>query len=113
MARPESARPRSLITRAACDGRPPRDGYAAIVRGTVSSVWATGSFAGWAATPTAGALMMRDDDGDGEWTVSAPLPSGRHEYKFIVDGQSWSVDPKNPQAVVHESGNENSVLSCR
>ncbi len=29
---------------------------------------------------------------DGKWTVTIPLPPGRHEYKFVVDGQ-WCCEP--------------------
>lgn len=28
---------------------------------------------------------------DGEWSIDVPLPSGHHEFKFIVDGQ-WCCD---------------------
>ncbi len=27
-----------------------------------------------------------------KWTVTLPLPPGRHEYKFVVDGQ-WCCEP--------------------
>ena len=30
------------------------------------------------------------------WSVSLPLPRGRHEYAFIVDGKRWVVDPFAP-----------------
>lgn len=29
---------------------------------------------------------------DSEWTVTLPLAPGRHEYKFVVDGQ-WCCEP--------------------
>lgn len=31
----------------------------------------------------------------GEWTGTVPLPPGRHEYKFVVDGQ-WCCEPGTP-----------------
>jgi hypothetical protein len=51
------------------------------------SVYVAGTFNGWnpKATP-----MKRDSKGD--WTASLPLPSGRYEYKFVIDGD-WCCEP--------------------
>ena len=64
-----------------------------------------GDFNGWSRTATPLATV----DASGQWTVMVPVPSGRHEYAFIVDGQRWTADPL---AVVtrDEFGNESSVL---
>lgn len=59
--------------------------------GRAKSVALVGDFNGWgnSATPlTAGS--------NGAWTASVPLPSGRHEYAFIVDGKKWTPDPFAP-----------------
>jgi 1,4-alpha-glucan branching enzyme len=53
-----------------------------------------GSFNGW----DAGANLLDDGDGDGVWTVTIPLPAGRHEYLFVVDGTRWMLDPSAPRA---------------
>jgi beta-lactamase regulating signal transducer with metallopeptidase domain len=45
----------------------------------------------------------------GEWVCKINLPSGKYEYKFIVDG-NWLVDPRNPRTKYDDRGNENSVL---
>ncbi|WP_299120556.1 glycogen-binding domain-containing protein [uncultured Tenacibaculum sp.] len=42
------------------------------------------------------------------WTYSTKLPSGKHHYKFIVDG-NWKVDPSNPVKEFDGHGNINSV----
>jgi hypothetical protein len=34
--------------------------------------------------------------GTDAWTVSVPVPHGRHEYAFIVDGKRWVPDPFAP-----------------
>ncbi|RPJ42882.1 MAG: hypothetical protein EHM19_09750, partial [Candidatus Latescibacterota bacterium] len=49
-----------------------------------------GAFNNWNAegTPLA-------KEGDGVWSVVVPLGEGKHEYKFVVDGQ-WFADPENP-----------------
>lgn len=49
----------------------------------------------------------------GVWTVSLPLPSGRHEYAFVVrdsTGERWAVDPY-AALMRYEFGTENSVVS--
>lgn len=58
----------------------------------VETVHLAGEFNDWdvSATP------MTDTDGDGVWTVTVPLPTGRWEYKFVVDGAHWVTDPYAP-----------------
>lgn len=53
---------------------------------------------------------------DGEWSVALPLATGRHKYKFVVDGQ-WCCEPgcKHeyrgcPKCVPNEFGAMNRVL---
>ena len=41
------------------------------------------------------------------WTLEVELPAGRHEYKFIVDGNEWWNDPEAPK-VPNAWGTENS-----
>jgi hypothetical protein len=48
-----------------------------------------GDFNNWNRTTTA----LAPSGGGGVWTASVPLPPGRHEYAFIVDGQHWISDP--------------------
>ena len=40
------------------------------------------------------------------------LPVGRHEYKFIVDGE-WHSDPACPDWVWNEHGTRNSIIEVR
>jgi len=51
------------------------------------AVFVAGSFNGWStdALPLAG-------QADGRWHALVPLPPGRHEYKFVVDGK-WCCEP--------------------
>jgi hypothetical protein len=51
------------------------------------SVAVVGDFNAWEAMP------LTDDNSDGIWTVAIPLPPGRYEYAFIIDGQWWGQDP--------------------
>lgn len=50
------------------------------------------------------------NDGNGFWTKSLFIPSGKYEYKFIIDG-NWIEDPENTQTCPNCFGTLNSVLS--
>jgi 1,4-alpha-glucan branching enzyme len=69
-------------------------------------VFLVGDFNDW--DPTAD--PMTDENGDGEWTLYLPLPPGRYEYKFVVDGKYWISDPKNPRQVPDGFDGKNSVV---
>ena len=47
---------------------------------------------------------------DGMWTVTVALPSGQHQYGFIIDGRNWVPDPAAP-TVDDGFGRRNSVVS--
>ncbi len=48
----------------------------------------------------------------GVWKKTVSLPSGTHEYRFIVDGQ-WQDDPECPTRVPNGLGTENCVKQIR
>ena len=49
-------------------------------------------------------LMKRDKKGT--WKASFPLPPGRYEYRFRVDGV-WHDDPNTPERVGNPFGSQN------
>jgi hypothetical protein len=51
------------------------------------SVAVVGDFSAWQPLP------LSDPDGDGIWMASIPLPPGRYEYAFLVDGKWVGQDP--------------------
>jgi hypothetical protein len=61
--------------------------------GRARSVSLVGDFNAWGGTPT-----TLDQTAAGAWTTSIPLPNGRHEYAFIVDGERWVADPLVPSS---------------
>ncbi len=71
----------------------------------VERVYLAGSFNGWdsGATP-----MSRG--GDGIFRVALPLEGGRWLYKFVVDGDGWTHDPRNPSREDDGHSGFNSVL---
>lgn len=54
-----------------------------------TSVDVAGEFNNWTPEP-----LQRD--GDGPWTVTLDLPPGHYAYKFLVNGETWTLDPANP-----------------
>lgn len=65
-----------------------------------------GDFNGWdeRATP------MAQRGADGTWSARIPLPPGRHQYAFVVDGRRWLVDPLAPQVPDGGFGPTNAVV---
>jgi 1,4-alpha-glucan branching enzyme len=74
-----------------------------------------GDFNNWGGTQGGGRYdpsinPMSDPDGDGTWTLVLPLPPGRYQYKFVIDGGvRWEQDPSNPDKAM-EAGFENSLV---
>lgn len=69
-------------------------------------VFLAGSFSGW--SPDGVALTR---GADGRWSAELELASGRHLYKFVLDGASWIPDPLNAQREPDGHGGENTVLA--
>ena len=49
--------------------------------------------------------------GKGIWSVSVPLPAGRYQYAFLVNGQHWVTDPRAQQHVKDDFGRQNAVIT--
>lgn len=67
-------------------------------------VHVTGSFCDW---QTNSCALKRSISGT--WRTTRSLPPGRHEYRFIVDGE-WCDDPNCTERVPNPFGSENCVL---
>lgn len=68
----------------------------------------SGSFNSWASTAKT-ADVLTDPTGSGVWTVTKKLPTGVHQYKYIVDGK-WMADANNPNQTPDGYGGKNSVI---
>lgn len=66
-----------------------------------------GSFNNWDAKK----LAARKDS-KGTWTVKTSLKPGRHEYKFVVDG-NWANDPKCTNCVPNAFGSCNCIIEVK
>lgn len=65
-----------------------------VVAPGAESVSLVGDFNDWDARLT----PMRADRDGRLWTVTIPLPAGRHRYAFLVNGARWLADPSAPRA---------------
>ncbi|MCZ6916987.1 MAG: isoamylase early set domain-containing protein [Gemmatimonadetes bacterium] len=65
-----------------------------------------GSFNDW----SAGEEDMVKSSATGLWTITLPLPSGEHQYMFVVDGEQWVPDPNAHAQVDDGFGQSNSVI---
>jgi 1,4-alpha-glucan branching enzyme len=63
----------------------------------------TGDFTSWDSN---GITMKRQKNG--LWKTDLKLPTGRYEYKFIVDNEWWT-DPQNSNTIATSLGVVNSV----
>jgi 1,4-alpha-glucan branching enzyme len=70
-----------------------------------SQVAVAGTFNDWDPTRT----LMKDNPGSGRFATTVKLSPGRHEYKFVVNGD-WRVDPECPEWVPNGCGSLNSVV---
>jgi len=98
------------------DGRPePTTGPRITPEGISFSLYSTkvkkvniaGTFNNWSMT----ADPLYDREGSGMWTIVLPLPPGKYEYKFIINGDEWLPDPANPTTTDDGFGGYNSVIS--
>jgi len=71
-----------------------------------SEVAVAGSFSNWKPD----AYKLEDKSGEGHFTRAVLLPKGRHEYKFVINGE-WSVDPNCGDWAPNEHGTLNSIIS--
>jgi len=69
------------------------------------TVFLCGDFNEW--SPRSLRMFRRADQG--QWKKHLPLPPGRYEYKFVVDGE-WIHDAKAEENKPNVHGSINSVL---
>lgn len=67
-----------------------------------------GSFNQWSPD----SLPLQRDCENCYWRIRLPLPPGRYEYKYVVDGR-WIHDPKASENVANSCGSVNSVVEVK
>lgn len=74
-----------------------------IVAPEARTVKLVGDFSDWEHSP----VELKKLKG-GQWSATLALSEGRHEYRYLVDGQ-WRDDPACPVRVPNVFGGENCV----
>ena len=85
-----SACPRRSDSTAASTRSPSTTALAAPAK----SVALVGTFTDWKERP----LAMTGPDAKGAYSTTILLGPGSHEYKFLLDGQTFRQDPGNPES---------------
>lgn len=62
--------------------------------GPAKSVAVVGTFTDWKERP----IAMAGPDAEGNYSTTVALGPGAHEYKFLIDGQTFREDPGNPDS---------------
>jgi AMP-activated protein kinase-like protein len=63
-------------------------------RAPAQSVALVGTFTDWKQRP----LAMTGPDALGNYSTTIALDPGSHEYKFLIDGETFRHDPGNPES---------------
>lgn len=74
--------------------------------GAARRVSVVGDFNNW---NPATARMTRSPGGD-LWSVTIPVPPGRHTYGFMIDDTLFTLDPRAPRTRDPDLGVENSII---
>jgi|JI8StandDraft_1071087.scaffolds.fasta_scaffold01658_4 hypothetical protein len=77
-----------------------------LIAPNATSVSLVGDFSDW--DPSR--FKMERVSDDGAWSITVPLPPGRYEYQFEVDGKLRITDPTRPQTS-SDFGSANSVIT--
>ena len=72
-----------------------------------SQVAVAGAFNDWDPTTN----PMTDNPGSGKFATPVKMSQGRHEYKFVVNGE-WRVDPKCAEWAQNTRATLNSVMTA-
>ena len=89
-------------------GRPQAEGVEFVIDAPrASRVTLVGDFNNW----DPGATPLVQVATTGKWRAVLPLPPGRYEYTFLIDGSRWVLDPGVPQSTGDDYGLPSSVIT--
>jgi predicted lipoprotein with Yx(FWY)xxD motif len=74
-------------------------------------IYLAGSFNNW--TPSDAQFLMKDDDGDGVYSITVKLAPGTYQYKYVIDGTKWTQDPYGPTEAPDGFGGRNSQFEVK
>jgi 1,4-alpha-glucan branching enzyme len=74
------------------------------------NVCIAGEFNGWEYRPDQPRAIRFEKDKTGVWQARVKIEPGRYQYKYVIDYQTWILDPANPYTTQDSTGNKNSLL---
>ena len=76
----------------------------------VGRIILAGNFNDW--KPDNTDYQMKDDDGDGIYSITVKLPPGEYQYKYVIDSK-WTQDPYGPGEAPDGFGGMNSKFEVK
>ncbi|MBK7534127.1 MAG: glycogen-binding domain-containing protein [Myxococcales bacterium] len=76
--------------------------------GKPGEIFLAGSMNGW--NPANNDYLLKDEDGDGIYSIILQLAPGTYQYKFVIDG-TWTKDPYAPMSTDDGFGGMNGKFS--
>lgn len=80
------------------------------VDGKDRKVYLAGNFNNW--NPSDAQYLMKDDDGDGIYSITVKLAPGTYQYKYVIEGK-WFQDTYAPGAAPDGFGGQNSQFDVK
>jgi 1,4-alpha-glucan branching enzyme len=74
------------------------------------NVSVAGEFNGWEYRQDQQRAIRLEKKEKNVWIAKSKIEPGRYQYKFVVDYQTWILDPYNPYTIDDGTGNINSLL---
>ena len=56
--------------------------------------------------------LLKDDDGDGIWSITVKLAPGTYQYKYVIEGK-WTQDTYAPDQAPDGFGGQNSKFDVK
>lgn len=78
--------------------------------GAGTKIYLAGNFNEW--NPSNPQFLMKDDDGDGVWSITVKLAPGTYQYKYVID-EKWTQDPYGPGEAPDGYGGRNSQFEVK
>jgi Glycogen recognition site of AMP-activated protein kinase len=72
--------------------------------GKPGEIFLAGTMNAW--NPANKDYLLKDEDGDGIYSITLQLAPGTYQYKFVIDG-TWTKDPYSPAAEGDGFGGQN------
>jgi hypothetical protein len=73
-------------------------------------LYLAGNFNNW--NPADAKFVVKDEDGDGIYSITVKLQPGTYQYKFVADGK-WIKDPDSPEAAPDGFGGQNGKFDVK